>query len=48
MNKIKYHKVIKTRARSDSKIEKWKAEQRKLALAIVLLEDKELLKLLAE
>ena len=48
MTNIKYHKVIKTRARSDSKIEKWKAEQRKLAIAIVLLEDKELLEALAK
>ena len=48
MKNIEYYKVIKTRARSDSKIEKWKAEQRKLAIAIVLLEDKELLKLLAK
>ena len=47
MKKVKYQKILKTRAKPDSKIEKWKAEQRKLAMAIVILEDKELLKLLA-
>ena len=48
MKKIKYKKVLKTRARNDSKIEKQKDEQRKLAIAIVMLQDKELLKLLAK
>ena len=48
MKKVNYQKVLKTRARPDSKIEKWKAEQRKLAIEIVMLQDKELLELLAK
>ena len=48
MKKIKYQKILKTRARSDSKIEKQKEEQRKLAIEIVMLQDKELLELLAK
>ena len=46
--KIKYEKVVKTRARPDSKVEKYKAKQMKLAIEIVMLQDKELLKLLAK
>jgi hypothetical protein len=48
MAEINYKKILKTRSHPESKIQKEKDRKRKLALEIVMIQDKELLKLLAK